>query len=257
MARQIETRRRTAIPEEAKMIDSPFSRTQNGVFSIQEERIDRSSGECRMKFFLASTNITIELQPCFLNLVGKKFIDIKFALIENAADPYQENEKGFVYETRSVFEALGMQIERINLREYGTQKKNIYDNLKKFDVIWIGGGNIFYLSWIFKKSGFDVAIVELLNSGIVYGGGSAGAIIVGPALDKYDLVDDSSKSPEAINQSLCLTNLILVPHWGHEKYQSKLQEIKDYHEKSNGNVVVAISDHQAVLIDKNIWKVFP
>jgi hypothetical protein len=46
LARQIETRRRTAIPGEAKMIDSPFHRTQNGVFSIQEERIDRSSGEC-------------------------------------------------------------------------------------------------------------------------------------------------------------------------------------------------------------------
>jgi hypothetical protein len=30
------------------MIDSPFHRTQNGVFSIKEERIDRSSGECRI-----------------------------------------------------------------------------------------------------------------------------------------------------------------------------------------------------------------
>lgn len=150
-----------------------------------------------------------------------------------------------------------MQIERIDLREYGALKKNIYDELKKFDVIWIGGGNTFYLSWIFKKSGFDMTISELLNSGIVYGGGSAGAIITGPSLDKYDLVDDSSKSPEIINQSLCLTNLILVPHWGHEKYQTKLQEIKDYHDKRNGNIVIAISDHQAVLIDKNNWKICP
>ena len=35
-------------PGEAKMIDAPFDRTQNGVFSIQEERID-SSGECRFR----------------------------------------------------------------------------------------------------------------------------------------------------------------------------------------------------------------
>jgi hypothetical protein len=48
VAHQIKARRRTAIPEEAKMIDSPFLRTQNGVFSLQEERIDRSSGECRI-----------------------------------------------------------------------------------------------------------------------------------------------------------------------------------------------------------------
>jgi len=30
------------------MIDSPFFQTKNGVFSIEEERIDRSSGECRI-----------------------------------------------------------------------------------------------------------------------------------------------------------------------------------------------------------------
>lgn len=140
-----------------------------------------------MKFFLSSTNITTDLQPYFLKLVGKKVADIKFALIENAADPYQEYERGFVYETRCVFEALGMQIGRIDLREYGPKKKNLYDELKKFDVIWIGGGNTFYLRWVLKKSGFDKAIAELLNSGIVYGGGSAGAIITGPSLDKYDL----------------------------------------------------------------------
>lgn len=39
-----------------------------------------------MKFFLASTNITTDLQPDFLHLVGKDFADIKFALIENAAE---------------------------------------------------------------------------------------------------------------------------------------------------------------------------
>jgi hypothetical protein len=33
------------------MIDSPFFRTQSGVFSIQEERIDRSSGECRSRYY--------------------------------------------------------------------------------------------------------------------------------------------------------------------------------------------------------------
>ncbi len=49
VARQIETRRRTAIPGEAKMIDPPFLRTRNGIFSIQEERIDRSSGECWLR----------------------------------------------------------------------------------------------------------------------------------------------------------------------------------------------------------------
>jgi hypothetical protein len=36
------------------MTDSPFHRTQNGVFSIQKERIDRSSGEWRFKVVMVS-----------------------------------------------------------------------------------------------------------------------------------------------------------------------------------------------------------
>jgi len=52
VAGKIETRRWRAIPGEAKMIDSPFHQTQNGVFSIQEEQIDRQSGECRFKIVL-------------------------------------------------------------------------------------------------------------------------------------------------------------------------------------------------------------
>jgi len=209
-----------------------------------------------MKIFLASTNITTELQPHFLDLVGKKFTDIKFALIENAADPYPEEKKGFVLETRAAFDALAMKLEKIDLREYGTQKNNIYDKLKEFDVIWLGGGNVFYLSWILKESGFDKAVTKLVNNGIVYGGGSAGAIIAGPTLDKYDLVDDASKSPEPIKKTLGLVDLILIPHWGYEKYQAKLQEIKDYYDKTEQQVVT-ISDQEAVLMDGDKWKVYP
>ncbi len=208
-----------------------------------------------MKFFLASTNITPELKPHFLNLVGKDLADIKFCLIENAADPYSEEKKGFVYETRSVFENLGMQLERIDLREYKTNE-NIYDDLKKFDVVWVGGGNVFYLRWIFKESGFDTAITKLLKEGVVYGGGSAGAIVVCPTLEKFDLVDDASKSPQIINQGLNLVDLILIPHWGYEKYQTKLQEIKDHFDGTDYKVIT-LSDSQALSINGNDQKICP
>ncbi|MFZ4632225.1 MAG: Type 1 glutamine amidotransferase-like domain-containing protein [Patescibacteria group bacterium] len=209
-----------------------------------------------MKFFLASTNITTKLQTHFLSLVGKKFEDIKFALIENAADPYSEDEKGFVYETRNTFESLNMQLEIIDLREYVNNKNDVYDNLKKFDVVWIGGGNVFYLRWIFKESGLDAVIAKLLNEGTIYGGGSAGAIIAGPSLKKFELVDDINKSPEIVNTGLSLINLIVIPHWGQKKYQIKLQEIKDYYEATNYNLTT-ISDDQALLINENDQNIYP
>lgn len=209
-----------------------------------------------MKLFLASTNITTELQPYFLNLVGKEFTDIKFALIENAADPYPEEKKGFVYETRNDFEALGMQLERIDLREFIAHPKNILEALKKFDVIWLGGGNVFYLRWVLKASGFDAIITEFLKADVVYGGGSAGAIVAGPVLDKFDLADDISKSPELLTKGLGLTTLTVLPHWGHEKYQAKLQEIKDHYDKTD-HEIITLSDQQAILVNGDSWKIYP
>jgi hypothetical protein len=44
-----------------------------------------------MKLFLSSTGISPELLPHFLTLVGKKAEEIRFALIENAADPYPDH----------------------------------------------------------------------------------------------------------------------------------------------------------------------
>lgn len=208
-----------------------------------------------MKLFLASTNVTPELQQSFFSLIGKEPKDINFALIENAADPYLEEKKGFVYDARKVFENLGMNIEKIDLREYGAEK-NIYDTLKRFDVVWVGGGNIFYLRWIFRKSGFDAAIARLLDEGIVYGGGSAGAIIAGPTLEKFDLIDDVGKAPQFINQSLSLTDLIVIPHWGQEKYQADLQRIKDYYDRTDYKVIT-LSDGQALSINGDDEKVCP
>lgn len=175
-----------------------------------------------MKLFLTSANVNKNLQQEFFKLVGKNPVDIKFALIENAADPYTEEKKGFVYETRAVLETLPMQIERIDLREYGPGKKDIYEELKRFDVIWVGGGNTFYLRWILRESGLDTVLVKLLGVGVVYAGGSAGSVIVCPSLEKYDIVDNPTKAPELIKDGLHLIDLQIVPHWGTGKISSKI-----------------------------------
>lgn len=209
-----------------------------------------------MKLFLTSTNITPELQPYFTTLVGKAWAEIKFALIENAADPYPAEKKGFVDESRAVFASLGMQLARIDLRDYLTPEKNIGATLNKFDVIWLGGGNVFYLRWLLEASGFAAVITDLLKNGAVLAGGSAGAIVAGPKLDKFDLVDDSSKSPELLMAGLGLTDVTVLPHWGHEKYQSRLDQIKTYYDKV-GCAIVTLTDQQALCVDGDKLRVCP
>lgn len=58
--------------------------------------------------------------------------------------------------------------------------------LKKFNAIYIGGGNTWSLMKEIKECGFDVVLKEYFNqTGNVYGG-SAGAIILGERIDTHE-----------------------------------------------------------------------
>lgn len=208
------------------------------------------------KLFLSSISVTEELKPYFLDLVGKKAEDIKFALIENAADPYVEEIKDFMYRTRTDLQALGMQLERIDLNEYDGKQQELKDKISHFDIVWIGGGNTYYIRWLFKKTGFDQFIHELVENGLIYAGGSAGAIVAGPTLEKFQEVDEPENSPELINEGLGLTDLVIIPHWDQPKYQENLRGIKEFYDQTDHRTVT-LTDNQAITVNGDTWEVRP
>ncbi len=65
---------------------------------------------------------------------------------------------------------------------------SVYDlaSLKKFDGIYIGGGNTWSLIKEFRDSGFAHILIEFIKSGGDVYGGSAGAIILGSRVDTHD-----------------------------------------------------------------------
>jgi len=208
-----------------------------------------------MKLFLSSTSIPAELVRPFIKLVNKDLKDISFALIENAADPYGDNV-GFVLETRSVLQSLGMRLELVDLNRYKGKTDDLKEKLGAFDVMWFGGGNTYYLRWLMKVTGFDTIVSELLEKGVVYGGGSAGAIVAGHTLKHFDLIDDPKVCPDVIYSGLGLTDLIIIPHWGTDKIQSKLSEIQALYQNDRLETVT-VTDNQAVIVNYREWEVLP
>ena len=207
-----------------------------------------------MKLFLSSLSISEEQKTTFAGLVGKPLREISFVLIENAADTYEESSKGFVLETRQNLESLGMNIKVLDITRYTDESETILGELKDADVVWFGGGNVYYLRWLMKKTGLDTVIQKLVREGVVYGGGSAGAIVAGKTLRHYDIVDDPGLAPEVMYDGLDLTDIIMIPHWETEGIQSKLQEIKSLYEEE-GSEVVVIKDGQALLIEGDNWRI--
>ena len=116
--------------------------------------------------------------------------------------------------------------------------------LQEFDVIYINGGNPFYLLYHLKKSGADKIIKELANKGIILIGVSGGGVVLGPNINIADYLDRKSNIIKLKDLSaLNLTNIIIYPHYD-EKIEDK---IKKFETKYNCKVT-RLRDDQDIVI---------
>ena len=63
-------------------------------------------------------------------------------------------------------------------------KEQITLELANADVIWVNGGNTFYLLDVARKTGFMEIVDDLVrNKGVIYGGTSAGSILASSTIE--------------------------------------------------------------------------
>jgi dipeptidase E len=170
-----------------------------------------------MKLFLSSEGVP---HPDLLReLLGIGNEAVRVALINNAQDPYpaeRATERGVAL--ADLFTTLGFEPVYVDLREYEGKTDDLDAKLRTCKLIWCSGGNSFWLRYVMKTSGFDQIIKQLLADGIVYGGWSAGVVLVGPSLHPIELMDEPNKAPEVIYEGLNLVDYFIWPHWNTEKY---------------------------------------
>ncbi len=166
------------------------------------------------------------------------------AFIPTAAGPYEN--KWFVDEDRDKLIELGFNVRDIDI-ETKTETQ-LADDLKDIDMIFVAGGNAFYLLEKAIASGFDKLTKSLVNQGIIYVGSSAGSVFVGPTLELVRTVDDPLKAPQLkTHKGLNIVDFVVLPHIGNEKFQPKYDEIIDEIDNSPFKVI-KLKDNQAVLV---------
>lgn len=202
-------------------------------------------------------SVVEQLQPDFLELVGKPAKDIKLVFIANGADPYPEKRRGFVERDQNMLHAMGLTMYGLDLRIFNrcdTRPEDMYEALKDYDVIWVGGGNTFYLRYLLRMSCFDKVIAQLLEEGKVYGGGSAGAIVAGPTLECFEMADKPSRAKKVIMEGMNLTDKVIIPHWDHPMYgpiDIKIKALLD----DKGFRTIPLTDSQAVVINGQLTRI--
>ena len=133
-----------------------------------------------MRLLLTSSGLGNEvLRDKFVELVGKPVQEMKFLFVPTAAN----GEKSTAYIDRDKEIIFGMGIARDNFIEYDLDEDVSDIGLDDVDVVYVEGGNSYYLLDRVKKTGFDKKIREMLERGVVYVGVSAGSILMGGSID--------------------------------------------------------------------------
>lgn len=195
-----------------------------------------------MLLFLASrTDGSLELvRP----LLTRDPSQLKFALITTATNPYPADHRPWYEQNKAKLIEFGF-----NPIEYDLVGKDVAilrRDLSIFDVIYVEGGNVFYLMNEVRKSGFDLVIDELLLSGKLYMGSSAGSMIMGPNLDHLLTIDDPTLAPDLHDFSgLGYVKQKIIPHFGRDKYRQKHALLKEKY----GNALTFLRDDQAVIVN--------
>ena len=122
---------------------------------------------------------------------------------------------------RQEMESLGFTTEELDLRDYFGKPEALRQELKKYGLLWIRGGNVFVLRRAMRQSGFDSCIHEILEEGdLVYAGFSAGSCAAALGLHGIELVDDSTSVPEGYDPAVVWDGLALVPYTIAPHYKS-------------------------------------
>lgn len=173
---------------------------------------------------------------------------MRIACIPNAKDLHTSLQRERLVASVKEVTAVGVKIEIIDVVSYAGRPHDLHRRLSAFSGIWVVGGDLFYLRYAMKLSGFDQIIQSLLDQEVVYGGYSAGAIVAGPTLDHFDLNGEVHREPETIWQGLGLTKQVIIPHWNIKAHNHFFTDIKKLLIEDKQQVI-PLRDGQAVIID--------
>jgi len=195
------------------------------------------------KLLLTSEGLTTKkIKDEFIKLVGKPGNEIQVAFIPTAG--YPEEDRTWISENRKPLNELKCLVVDVDLKAIKS-KTTLYSMLSEVDVIWINGGNTFYLLYWLRKSGSDKMIQNLVGDGIVYVGVSAGSIVASPTIEiaGWKGYDDPSVIKLDSLDGLGLVDVHIFPH-----YDKNWEILVEENKKKLQGELICLTDKQALVV---------
>lgn len=207
-----------------------------------------------MKLYLASHGLPSDEAGLkrLHDMVGP---DKRVLFVDNAKDELPAEERAaHVEEKKKEFTDAGFDFYELDLRNYFRSPEILKPLVEAAPFIWVSGGNTFVLRRAFAYSGFDSLLINALRStSMVYGGSSAGSMIMTKTLRGTENGDDPYVIPEGYDEEIIWDGLSLiypqlVPHYQSEWFGKESEAIVDYYEE-NGMKYETLKDGEAYVVD--------
>ena len=192
------------------------------------------------KLFLASSfsdvaDVLARLDP---TLTGKRVTFIPTASVVEKVTFYVKSGK-------RALERLGMIVDELEVST--ASRDEITDKLSHNDVIYVSGGNTFFLMQALQQSGAGALMTEQVAAGKLYIGESAGSMAVAPNIEYASVMDSVKKAPALTGfEGLNLADLYPVPHHTNAPFKAAAAKIiATYGERLR---LYPISNHEAIWV---------
>ncbi len=193
-----------------------------------------------MTLLLTSAGMKVKTE--IMKILPKPAEQIKLAHIITASK--SESDTSYVHRDSEAMKYAGFQVEEIDIE--GQTESELRELLAEKDIVYVQGGNTFYLMKAVRESGFDKVVNELINQGKIYIGVSAGTIIAGIDITVAGYggeIWDKNEVGLTDMTGMKLVDFAISPHFKPEELDllKKMQSEVDYKLR-------ALTDDQAFLV---------
>ena len=156
--------------------------------------------------------------------------------------------KKYIHLTQKVFEDCGYEVESFDISSFS--EEIVKEKIAESKIIFVSGGNTFYLLQELKKKNLISYLKEKIENGLFYIGESAGSVITVPDIEYADIVDDKTLATELTDYTgLNLVDFYIVPHFEEEPFvESSRKVVELYKDKLDLKV---INNKEAILVENN------
>lgn len=173
---------------------------------------------------------------------------LKTVCITTAAEIYPADNRAWFDSELKAFVDNGFKLERYNLKDQTSEQ--VAAKLHDADIIYVTGGNSYYLLQHMQTCNFKDILQDRLNKGAIYIGSSAGSVVTCPAIDYIGDLDDVKQASLTDMSGFGLIDFNIMPHIDHPKFKDKISKLVEAQRLSETSLI-GLRDDQAVLVIDN------